>query len=173
RYGAPSSAYKTAEGEWVFIAAGNSLVFPRLAAAMGMPELLADPRFATMDQRLANFYDLEPIVAHWLAAHGTAEVLEILTRENVPCARVNSVDEMLASEDLEIERRLVTVDHPKLGKVPMQGVTVHLSGTPLEVVRPAPGVGEHNSEILKTWLDWSDEDIVRHQATREATHHAE
>lgn len=173
RYGAPSSAYKTARGDWVFIAAGNSLVFPRLAAAMEEPGLLVDPRFDTMDHRLANFDDLEPIVARWFARYDTAEVLDILTRENVPCARVNSIDEMLASEDLELERRLVTVDHPKIGKVPMQGVTVHLSDTPLDVVRPAPGVGEHDSEVLKSWLGWSDEEIASIKGTKGATRHAE
>jgi len=158
RYGAPSSAYKTADGDWVFIAAGNSLVFPRLVTAMEQPGLLRDTRFNTMENRLAYFDDLEPLVAAWFVKQGTAKVLDVLTRADVPCARVNTIDQMLNNEDLELERRLVTVDHPRLGKVPMQGVTIHLSETPLQVLRPAPEIGEHSRQVLQDWLGWSDKD---------------
>lgn len=160
RYGAPSSTYRTADNEWIFIAAGNGLIFPRLAKALGRPDLTEDTRFDTMEHRLENFDALEAIVAEWMAARTATEIIRQLAIDDVPCAKVNTISEMLASGELELQKRLVEVDHPRLGKVPMQGVTMHLSATPLSVRTYAPTLGEHTDEILKSWLGWSDADCA-------------
>lgn len=152
RYGSPSSAYRTASNDWVFIAAGNSIVFPRLARAIQREDLPADPRFDTMESRLKYFDDLEPIVSQWFSNKTTAEALSVLELHDVPCARISDVDEMLDNADMEMDKRLVSVDHPKLGQVRMQGVTIHLSDTPLEVRRAAPALGENTESVLAAWL---------------------
>src|SRR3546814_11271135 len=48
---APNSLYPSADGAWVLTAANSNIIFGRLAPVMQQPELLTDPRFATLRAR--------------------------------------------------------------------------------------------------------------------------
>jgi crotonobetainyl-CoA:carnitine CoA-transferase CaiB-like acyl-CoA transferase len=50
---------------------------------------------------------------------------------------------------------LTEVEHPTAGKVRMAGIPVKFSVTPASVRLPPPLLGEHNGEILKSWLGMS------------------
>ena len=49
--------------------------------------------------------------------------------------------------------------------VPVQGVTIHLSDTPLSIERPMPGVGEHSAEVLREWLGFESGQVAALQAS--------
>ncbi|HUO48255.1 MAG TPA: CaiB/BaiF CoA-transferase family protein, partial [Acidimicrobiales bacterium] len=51
---APLDNYPTADGRFVCVVAGSDQNFSRLARAMGRPELVEDPRFATLAQRVGH-----------------------------------------------------------------------------------------------------------------------
>ena len=54
---------------------------------------------------------------------------------------------------------LVEVDQPRLGKMRIVGSPIRLSETPGEVYAPAPLLGQHSDEVLKTILGYTDEDV--------------
>jgi crotonobetainyl-CoA:carnitine CoA-transferase CaiB-like acyl-CoA transferase len=54
RYSAPAQTFKTRDGRWVYLLAGNDAHFPRLCKIMQRADLLADQRFATIPARMAN-----------------------------------------------------------------------------------------------------------------------
>lgn len=152
RYSAPTSAYRTRDDVWIFIAAGNDTSFPRLCRAMGRPEIVSDPRFDSMKTRLANFDELEPIVAAWMATMTESEALAALAEVEVPCSRINTIGDMLKNRQVNEPGRLLEIDHPTLGKIPMHGFAVSFSDTPSQVRRHAPELGEHTEDVLKRWL---------------------
>jgi succinyl-CoA--D-citramalate CoA-transferase len=157
RYSSPSSAYKTAEGDWIFLAAGNDIGFPRLCKAMGRPEIAADSRFDSMKKRLAHFDELAALITGWMGCLNTADALRILADNEVPCAKINSIGDMLQNKQVQMPGRLIEIDHPVIGKIPMHGFAVSLSDTPTSLRRHAPVFGEHTEEIFKTWLQGAKE----------------
>ena len=67
-HSAPLDNYPTADGLFVCIVAGSDANFARLCAAMGRPELTADPRFATLAERAAHGDEINGIVAAWTSS---------------------------------------------------------------------------------------------------------
>jgi len=53
------------------------------------------------------------------------------------------------------------VPHAVAGSVPFQAPALKMWGTPTEIIRGAPGLGEHSGDILKEWLGYSKGDIDR------------
>ena len=72
---APSNIYRSADGDWVVIAANQDTVFRRLCAAMGRPELSTDDRFANHVARGRNQDALDKIIADWAAAKPPGEII--------------------------------------------------------------------------------------------------
>jgi len=153
RYVAPSNTFEAADGRYVLIVGGDDNMFPRLVRAMQQPGLLQDSRFATMASRREHTEDIEAVVAQWMQQHDADAIVGMLEAEGLPCAKVATVDEVVRSEQLRHRGHIVDIPFAG-GNVPMQGVTIHLSGTPLSVRRAIPQVGEHNAEVLQGWLGY-------------------
>jgi crotonobetainyl-CoA:carnitine CoA-transferase CaiB-like acyl-CoA transferase len=73
----------------------------------------------------------------------------------VPCAPVQTIDQVFQAPQVLHRDMLLEVEHPTAGKVPMAGIPVKFSVTPASVRMPPPLLGEHNREILTTWLGMS------------------
>lgn len=159
RYVAPSNTFEAGDGRHVLMVGGDDNMFPRVLRAMKRPQLVEDPRFATMASRLEHREAVEGIVSDWMLAHTADEIVAWLEAEGVPCAKIARIDEVV--ENPQLKHRGAIRDVP-FGDttVPMQGVTIHLSGTPLEIRRPLPRVGEHNAEVLQQWLGLGPERVT-------------
>jgi len=151
RFVAPSNTFEAGDGRHVLIVGGADDMFPRLVRAMGLPALLDDPRFASMAARLDNTDAIEAIVAGWMRVHDADVLVAKLEAEGLPCAKVARIDEVVASEQLRHREGIVDIPFAG-GSVPMQGVTMHLSETPLAVRSAIPAVGTHTAEVLRDWL---------------------
>src|SRR5438874_3240625 len=71
---APLDNYATSDGRYVCIAAAGAVLFPRLAKAIGRPDLLDDPRFASLAARAEHADAINEIVGAWCAAHTLEEI---------------------------------------------------------------------------------------------------
>lgn len=151
RYGAPGNTYRSADG-WVHVVGGSDAHFPRLLAAMDRPELAGDPRFRTLEDRLAHRDEIDAIVERWTSRLPGDKLLAVLEAAGVPCGRVNGVAQAVRHPQLRHREQIVEVEHSALGPVPLPGVTVKLSRTPGAVRLPPPRLGEHTAEILADWL---------------------
>jgi crotonobetainyl-CoA:carnitine CoA-transferase CaiB-like acyl-CoA transferase len=103
---------------------------------------------------------IEAVVAGWMKRHTADELVARLEAEGVPCAKVATIAEVAASEQLRHRDGIVEIDMAGQ-KVPMQGVTIHLSDTPLAVRSPIPAVGAHSAEVLRGWLGYEPARIDR------------
>ena len=150
---APYDAYRARDG-WVVIAVATNRIFRRLAAAIGRPELVDDPRFRGAAARLEHGAEVNDLVGAWVAEHSAAEVMEALGPEaaNVPCAPVYGVGDLIAHPHLVARDMVVRLPHPKLGELVIPGVVAKLSRTPGAVHRLGPELGEHNVEVYEGLL---------------------
>jgi crotonobetainyl-CoA:carnitine CoA-transferase CaiB-like acyl-CoA transferase len=163
RYVAPSNTFQAGDGRYVLMVGGDDNMFPRVLRAMQRPALIEDPRFATMASRLEHRDAVEGIVAEWMMAHGADQIVAWLEAEGVPCAKIARVDEVVDNPQLAHRGAIREVPFGD-ATVPMQGVTIHLSGTPLTIRRPLPRVGEHNAEVLADWLGHGSGQVAGLQA---------
>ncbi|WP_372395537.1 CoA transferase [Azospirillum sp. HJ39] len=159
RYAAPGNSFKAGDGVWVHMVAGNDAHFPRFVGMIGRPGLLADPRFATLEARMANVDAIEAIAAEWIGARSSDEVLQALHRAELPCARVQTVADVATSPYMREAGHVVDTVHPRAGVVPMQGLPIRLSETPAGIRMAAPVLGAHSGEVLADWLGMAPADI--------------
>lgn len=159
RYAAPANTFRTGDDVWVHMVAGNNAHFPRFARMIGRPELLEDPRFSTLEQRMANVEAIEAIAAEWAGARTADEVLDALRIAELPSARIRTIEEVATDPYMREAGHIIDVVHPKAGVVPMQGLPIRLGATPTAVRRAPPVLGEHSGEVLQEWLSMPDEDI--------------
>lgn len=149
---APSNVYPTKDGTFMLIAANQDSVFKRLAEAMGRPELATDPRYATHSARGKRQKELDDLIADWTRTLGRAELGELLDRHGVPRGDIYRAPEMLADAHFKARQAIISIMHPKLGKLKMQNVVPKLSETPGAIYAPGPELGQHNEEIFCSLL---------------------
>ncbi|HZR04151.1 MAG TPA: CoA transferase [Burkholderiales bacterium] len=159
RYTAPANTFPTADGAWVHLAIAGDAMFTAFAKAMGQPELTADPRFTDNDARLRNVDALEAIVTQWTRALPAQALLDRLAAIGVPSAKVARISDLVDNEHLAHRGQILDLPHPKAGKIPMQGFTIQLTESPMQLRHPSPMLGQHTDAILQEWLGMTTERI--------------
>ncbi len=159
RYTAPTNTFRTADGDWVMLLAGNEVMFPRLARLVGKPELIDDPRFKTFRERVRNLAATEAIAAEWIAMRSTHEVVEAMAEAGVPCAKCATLEEVVINPHIRHRGQIVDIEQPGGARVPLAGLAVRLSDTPLKIRSGLPNVGEHTGLVLKSWLGYGAEQL--------------
>jgi len=123
----------------------------QIASALGMPELLDDPRLADMPAILAHDEELTPIVERFMAAHTKAELTEIAGRSGLTLNPVATIGEIAASPHLAEREFFETRQHPVAGDVTLPGRPFK-SATIDWGPGVAPLLGEHTQEICQSLL---------------------
>lgn len=115
------------------------------------PELADDPRYATAVDRRQDeqLRELNGIFEDWLEGRTVDEVVETLNAHNIPASKHRTVPEVAEMEHVEATDTFVEIDHPRLGSVTLTDTPLSLSETPPAIREPAPGLGQHNREILQ------------------------
>jgi crotonobetainyl-CoA:carnitine CoA-transferase CaiB-like acyl-CoA transferase len=122
--------------------------FQGFARAAGKPEWLTDPRFQDTAGLVANARERLEMMAAVLRTKTTAEWLRALDAEDVPCGPVLRRDEL--HEHAQVRENAIVVEgrHPVGGRMRQARPAERLLGTPSEIRRPAPTLGEHSREVL-------------------------
>jgi crotonobetainyl-CoA:carnitine CoA-transferase CaiB-like acyl-CoA transferase len=157
----PNSLYPTRDGHHIVITAASTSVFARLAEAMGQPELIKDPRFATAVARAENDDACDAAVAAWSGSLDLAQLETILEAAKVPAARIYSVEDIFADPHYRARDMLVDVEDEQLGRVTVTGVVPKLSATPGAVRWAGRAIGADTGEVLADELNLSQAEIER------------
>lgn len=156
----PYGQYPCADG-YVFFGGYTDKFWAITCALFGEPEMASDPWIDTMDKRfdpVVNETIIKPLLEKWFSRHTKAE-LEAMAGDDVPLSAIKSIDEVIA--DPHIKARGMIVDVPVAGRpIPMLGLPIKLSGAPPSAHQPAPGIGEHNSAVLKGLLGIDDAELA-------------
>jgi crotonobetainyl-CoA:carnitine CoA-transferase CaiB-like acyl-CoA transferase len=145
---APYQALRTADGH-ITVGGNTQRLWERLCEAVGRPELAADARFATNDDRMAHRAELAAELESALAARSTGDWVAVLGEAGVPCGPIHDYRQVLDDPHTRAREMEVRVTHPVEGEMSALGIPVKLSDTPGAVRRPAPLLGEHTAEVLR------------------------
>jgi formyl-CoA transferase len=149
---APSSAYPTADGKWILIAANSEPLFARLATLMGRPELTEDPRFRGNQSRVQNVEALDRIIGEWTSKFPAAEVDRMLSEADVPSTLVYTAAEIAADPQYRARGMVREVDDPQFGRVLQAGIVPRVPDDPGAIRWPGPPVGAHTDEVMGEML---------------------
>ncbi|MGK7311879.1 MAG: CaiB/BaiF CoA transferase family protein [Candidatus Longimicrobiales bacterium M2_2A_002] len=143
---APYQAFPAADGE-VMIAAANDGLFRRLCEALGLPELVDDPRFTGNADRVAHREALVGILAERTRRRAPADDLLAQLRDaGVPCAPIHDAAGVVEDEQVAASGMLRPLDAlPGYVDVAMP---VRRNGERLSAAGVPPRVGEHTAEVL-------------------------
>ncbi len=147
RGSSPYQCFATADGH-ITVGASQQKFFAQLCDIVGLPELVADPRFASVAQRVAHNDVLVAMLAEPLSRQSSAHWLEALEAVGIPAGPVLHYDQVFTDPHILARDMVARTHHPKTGDFHTLGVTVKLSDTPGSVRLPAPRLGEHTAEIL-------------------------
>lgn len=148
-YAAPNEAFPTMDG-WIMVVAYHPQRWQALCRVIGRPELAADPRFATNDDRVRHRAELHALLAGVFLTADTAAWVERLSACDIICAPVRTYDEVVASAEYGDSGIATRIDHPVAGTMTAHGFVLGPT-QPQATVRPAPLTGEHSAEILRSY----------------------
>jgi crotonobetainyl-CoA:carnitine CoA-transferase CaiB-like acyl-CoA transferase len=148
-YAAPRGAYPTRDGRWVGVSGSSEAVARRVFAAIGRPELTADPRFATNEARVANRDELDQAIREWTEARTLDEVMAAFERHQAAAAPVYDIAQIF--EDVQYRERgtMVAVPDDDLGEISMADVQPRLSETPGRIRHPGLPLGSANARVYR------------------------
>jgi crotonobetainyl-CoA:carnitine CoA-transferase CaiB-like acyl-CoA transferase len=140
----PYQVFETADRP-LCLAAGNDRLWARCASVLGHAEWGTDPRFARSRDRVANRAALVPMIAEVLRGNTRAHWIAALEQAGVPCAPVNDIGEVCASEQFKAVDIVQAL--PESG-VKVVGLPISFDRERPRSPRPAPAPGQHNREVL-------------------------
>ena len=146
---APFQAFEVSDGH-IVIAAGNDILFARMAKAIGCIELIDDDRFASNELRCENGIVLAEIMERVLKSQPSTHWLDILDAAGVPNGPINNVEQALNDPQILARNMVISTDDPDIGTLKMAGNPIKISGFADPSKRPAaPALDGDRAEILK------------------------
>ena len=137
----------TAQDGHLVIAAQVDEAWKRFALLAGGEALAADVRFHSAAGRNARRLEILPIARAWVAQYSVADALAKLDAVDVPAARVQRIDEVLADPQIEARGMVIEQEHPTLGTIKLLNLPFRFSDCDTTCKTPAPLLGQHNRKI--------------------------
>lgn len=141
--------YKTKDGLYLAVLPYWDAHWHTFCELSGNPELVEDPRFINMGERLKNINESYAATGNIIATKTRQEWLDLLGETNVPMMVVNSLDDLITDPHLKATGFWQEVEHPEEGKIRMSSPPMNLSKTPASIRRLAPRLGQHSVEIMR------------------------
>ena len=145
-----------AKDGFIMIAAVKPNNFEALWRAIGRPDLISDPRFATSRGRADNSSAVAMLLDEWAATKTTAECEAILTEGNVPCSRYSTLRETLKQPHLE-HRGSYEVINDGAGSLKVPNPPFKLRAAHARARSRVPSLGADNAEVLTSVLGYPGE----------------
>ena len=156
---APRNTYQTRDGKWVSIGGSAQSIFERICEALGIPEVVKDPRFKDNRERIKNAAALDEVLQKAIINFDQVDLLERLVKFDAAISPVNDIAQIFADPHIQARENIVPVEDEELGSLRMQGVVGKFSRTPGEIRSAGPRLGQHNREILVDMLGFSPDEL--------------
>lgn len=156
---APYQAFPTQDG-WLNIGAMSQATWVGTCAALGLPDMATDPRFASNGQRMSNRELMVETMSQVLRQQPTEHWVAAFERAGVPAGPVKNMQQVLEDPQTLARDMVIKVDHPVAGEIDALGLPIKFSRGNGVTRRGAPLYGQHTAEIMRD-LGYDGTDIQR------------
>jgi crotonobetainyl-CoA:carnitine CoA-transferase CaiB-like acyl-CoA transferase len=132
----------------ILLGVANDKLWRSFCEAFGIPELVADPHFATNAARVANRQETVEIVKGILAPLEADDVLARLRGIGVPCSPINNLQDLLHEPQTAARGMIGQLSHPTIGAMNVVGMPIQFDGQARAFGTMPPLPGEHTREVL-------------------------
>jgi crotonobetainyl-CoA:carnitine CoA-transferase CaiB-like acyl-CoA transferase len=146
----PYAVYPAADGH-IILATGNDRQFRDAMAAIGAPEIAADPAYASNKDRIARRAEIEAKIAAVTARLPRDAMLAAFEAAKVPAGPINTIADVFADPQAQARGIRVELDapHAKGGAIPSVRGPIMMDGTPLVSERPSPRLDGDREDVLR------------------------
>jgi crotonobetainyl-CoA:carnitine CoA-transferase CaiB-like acyl-CoA transferase len=153
--------YTASDGEDVTITANTERMWRALCQVVGKPELVEDPRFATLDVRHQHREELWALLEAQFRTRPSQEWVALLRAAEVPAATVNTVDRTLNDPHVLHRRMVLALEGPDGQPVRLLGNPVKYSRSNQHKHRYPPRLGEDTVAVLTELLALPANEVER------------
>lgn len=155
---APHGIFRSkGDDSWIAIAITNDEEWQRFCEVISRPDLMNDERYSTIENRYENQDELTSIIEDWTTQYTHYEATEILQQHGIKSGPALEVEEM--EHDPYLGNMFQEISRELTGTHLFPSWPVKYDGERLLHQCPAPTLGQHNEEILKELLNYTDEQI--------------
>jgi crotonobetainyl-CoA:carnitine CoA-transferase CaiB-like acyl-CoA transferase len=143
----PYQTFMAKDKEFI-IACGNDKQFKDLCIAIGLPELLDNPKFQRNQDRVKHRGELVGLLSDYFMQDNAAHWVSQIHAVKVPVGVINSVEDALAEPQIQHRGLVVNLPHALNPDFKVIGSPIKLSDTPVEYRHAPPQLGEHTAQVL-------------------------
>jgi benzylsuccinate CoA-transferase BbsF subunit len=159
---APYNCYPCrGQDRWCVIAVFSEEEWQQFCQALASPQWAEDPKFKDMESRLQNVAELDRNIADWTRQYTPHQVMKMLQEFGVAAGAVQNTEDQYHDLQLRHSGFPLEQDLPRLGRIEVSGVPVHLGEGQKTGVHRTSTLGEHNDYVFRQLLGLSQEEINR------------
>jgi len=156
---APQGVYRCAgTDEWCALSVETDQQWKALAQLLGQEKWGSDSTFATVDGRMRRHGEIDHQIEVWTQPLPNTEVERRLKAAGVPAERMRRINEVIESE--EGATVFAKMEEPRVGSILATRLPFSLPLDFLPPPRSAPALGENTTDVLRQWLNLSNEEIT-------------
>ena len=160
---APQGVYRCAgNDQWCVISVQNDSQWQALIHLIDGATWGSDARFASVQGRQKHHDEIDQHIQAWAKQLSNIEVEAELKKAGVCAERVRRIDDLMRAADG------ATVFHemrePRVGSMLTTALPFGYASGTMPAPRTAPSLGQHSDEVLRDWLNLSDDEIRELQA---------
>ncbi len=144
---APYNVYPTSDG-WLAIICVRDAHWQNLAKVMGRPDLVDDPRYASLKDRVERIDEIDALVADWTGKRPKEEAFQALMAARVPCAPVRDLEEVMDDPNMHARGSLRWEEHPEFGRVVLMASPLRFAGVEARPLAPSRKLGADTEAVL-------------------------
>ena len=138
----PYQVFECSDGH-IIIATGNDQQYQRFCDILQCPELGKNPKFVSNAKRVENRHELDEVLSRKTRNWKKAKLLKRCEVTSIPAGPINSLDEVFSDKQIIHRGMKLSLDG-----IPSIRSPIRFSESELNLDKPSPKLGEHNSVIF-------------------------
>jgi len=150
--------YATADG-YLCVLIYNDKQWRSFFEAIGRPQMMSDPRYATQSSRASNIAEIYAELSELMKTRNTADWMALFEKADIPVARMNSIEQLVDDPHLGASGFFEEEEHPTEGRLRVMRTPTDWSQTKPGARLPPPRLGQHSAGVLRE-AGYSDAQIA-------------